>query len=111
MIVATRGAIASGTPVNSEIVAQLKESIRDIFYKTTSFNNYFYQKVYISIATSRTPEFAVVFDVDYVDTELGRRLAALAEAVRAGDRLGMATNSRVIINRVRRMERVSVYLP
>lgn len=40
----------------------------------------------------------MVFDVDYVDTELGRRLAALAEAVRAGDRLGMATNSRVIMS-------------
>jgi hypothetical protein len=50
---------------------------------------------YIAHATRTSPEFAVIFDVDYLDTELGLKLAALADAVRAGDRMGTATHSKV----------------
>jgi hypothetical protein len=42
------------------------------------------------------PEFAVIFDVDYLDTELGLKLAALADAVRAGDRVGVSTSAKVL---------------
>jgi len=42
------------------------------------------------------PEFAVLFEVDYIDDELGHKLAALAQAVRDGDRLGVGKGVREV---------------
>lgn len=42
------------------------------------------------------PEFAVMFDVDYLDTELATKLAALAASVKAADPITVAKNSKAV---------------
>lgn len=51
----------------------------------------------IAHATRIAPEFLVIFDVDYLDTELGLRLAALGAAVRNGDRMGVSSAAKVLL--------------
>lgn len=40
----------------------------------------------------------MIFEVDYLDSELGRKLAALAEAVRSGDRIAASSSAKVASN-------------
>eukprot|EP01113_Clastostelium_recurvatum_P010712 TRINITY_DN1536_c0_g1_i1.p1 TRINITY_DN1536_c0_g1~~TRINITY_DN1536_c0_g1_i1.p1 ORF type:complete len:454 (+),score=102.53 TRINITY_DN1536_c0_g1_i1:77-1363(+) len=55
------------------------------------------------------PEFAVNFDVDYLDDELGHKLAALARSVGDGDRMGVAKNSRELDNLVKGFLKTPVF--
>lgn len=45
---------------------------------------------------SVAPEFAVLFDVSYIDTELAAKLAALSSAVKAGDSINVSKHSKAI---------------
>ena len=45
---------------------------------------------------SVTPEFAVLFDVNYIDTELAAKLAALASSVSEADPINVAKHSRAV---------------
>eukprot|EP00026_Physarum_polycephalum_P009607 Phypoly_transcript_09735.p1 GENE.Phypoly_transcript_09735~~Phypoly_transcript_09735.p1 ORF type:complete len:413 (+),score=72.47 Phypoly_transcript_09735:72-1310(+) len=79
VILASKEAIGSGNKVNMGPLYSLKHALNDIAH-----------------ATRISPEFAVIFDVDYLDTELGLKLAALADTVRSGDRIGTAKNLKAV---------------
>jgi len=54
-------------------------------------------------AMRASPEFAVLFDVDYIDTELGLKLAALAATVKNADPVGVAGNTRAVNSEVEKL--------
>lgn len=54
-------------------------------------------------AMRTSPEFAVLFDVDYIDTELGLKLAALAAAVKGADPVGVAGGTRAVNGEVEKL--------
>jgi len=60
-------------------------------------------KVAVQVATQEitrallvAPEFAVLFDVNYIDTELAAKLAALAASVSVADTINVAKHSRAV---------------
>lgn len=85
VIISVKEAISSSRPVETSSLNNLKQALKDIAH-----------------AARVSPEFAVIFDVDYLDTELGRKLAALADAVRAGDRIGVSSNAKAVDKEIER---------
>jgi len=97
------GTLAAHTPA---LIGSVRNSIKG----TTSPQDTFAHLAAIREATGditeamrASPEFAVLFDVDYIDTELGVKLAALAACVKNADPVGVAGGTRAVNGEVEKL--------